>query len=73
MIDHLVSKEREHELVFAVVIPHFGEPNKLRYKVARRLAKLVKQSFGDGIEVHIGTRAGNRVDWTEEAWPRGDD
>ena len=73
LTDSHVSKEREHELVFAVVIKHFGEPNKLRYKVARRLAKTIKLHFGDGTEVHIGTRDGNLVKWTEEEWPKGGD
>ena len=73
MTDHPLSRERDCELVFAVVIPHFGEPDKIRYRVARQLARVVKRSFGGGIEVHIGTRAGNRVDWTEEEWPKGGD
>ena len=68
-----LSREREHELVFAVVIPQFGDPKKIRYKVARRLAKVVKLHFGSDCEIHIGSRYGNRVDWTEDVWPKGDD
>ena len=68
----LVSKERDCEFTFAVVIRNFGDPVKLRYKMARTLAKVVKMNFGDRVEVHIGTRAGNAVSWDEDAWPEGE-
>lgn len=64
--------EREFEAVYAVVIPSYGDPKKLRYKMARRLAKVVQLNFGDKIQVHIGTRKGNLVEWTDDVWPKGD-
>lgn len=68
------DKEHECNFVFAVVIPSYGNPFKLRYKVAKRLAKLVKLNFGPGIEVHIGNQNGNAVHWSEEddIWPKGE-
>ena len=66
--------EKECEFTFAVVIKTYGDSNTLRYKVARRLAKVVKLNFGKNIEVHIGNRNGNAVHWDEndEVWPKGE-
>jgi len=67
------DRERPCELVFAVVIRDYGVPSKIRYKVAKRLAKLVNLNF-TGAEVHIGSRNGNVVNWDpDERWPKGDD
>lgn len=66
------SKERSGEMTFAVIIPYYGDPTKIRYKIARRLAKAVKLNFGNDIQVHIGTREGNEVQWTDDVWPNGE-
>ena len=68
------SKEHDCELVFAVVIPSYGKPNVIRYKMARRLAKTLKLSFSKDAQVHIGTKNGNLVTWSEEdeVWPKGE-
>ena len=69
-----LSKEHDCELVYAVVIPSYGKPNDLRYKIARRMDKILKLSFDKHAEVHIGTRNGNLVSWSEddEVWPKGE-
>ena len=64
--------ERDCEFVYAVVIRNYGDPNKLLYKIGRSLAKAIKLSFGDGCEVHVGTRKGNAISWTEDVWPKGE-
>lgn len=66
------SRERDHEFVFAVIIPSYGDFRKIQYKLARRLAKVVKLNFGDKIQVHIGSREGNLVQWTDDVWPNGE-
>jgi ribosomal protein S4E len=71
---NFMSRERDCELTFAVVTKNFGDPVKLRYKTARKLAKVVKMAFGPGAEVYIGTKDGNHITWSEEKeiWPKGE-
>ena len=41
--------EKHHEFVFAVVYPTYADPVKHKYKIARRMAKVLQLAFGPKI------------------------